>query len=354
MPANTIVQIYQCLLAGFDDYTLDRRGDVGAWVREAAMTSLVDLTFLLLEADPALVPDICVRDLMPRLAQQANEKIDRTRGLATRLFASVLLKRDPVVPGIPAREEVVKLFPADLDEKTFQWTVESATFPIFCKLIHLDDYRERVLLGLTVSVGGLTERLVKFSSASLFNEIKSLERDGLEKIAAAIVSIFKSNQKDDRVTVLLFKFLDQILSSGHFDDLVEDEGSTFVMDLVTVIKAEISKCGDPNKLMLSVEVICGLLASADPAAVKKCLVQLSIFLCHKFPRIRKITASKLFEALLTFADREIVPEENLDDVNTILSDTDWDQDIATLRPIRNNLCDLLKIPAPAILKKIVA
>ena len=210
LPANTIVQIYQCLLAGFGDYTLDRRGDVGAWVREAAMISLVDLTFLLLEADPALVPDICVRDLMPRLAQQANEKIDRTRGLATRLFASVLLKRDPVVPGIPARDEVVKLFPADLDEKTFQWTVESATFPIFCKLIHLDDYRERVLLGLTVSVGGLTERLVKFSSASLFNEIKSLERDGLEKIAASIVSIFKSNQKNDRVTVPLFKFLDQM------------------------------------------------------------------------------------------------------------------------------------------------
>ena len=120
------------------------------------------------------------------------------------------------------------------------------------------------------------------------------------------------------------------------------------------IKTEISKCGDPNKLMLSADVLCGLLGSVDKQAVKKCLVQMSIFLCHKFPRIRKVTASKLFEALMTFGDREVIPEVNLEEVNTILSDTDWDQPLETLRPIRNELCGLMNVPAPTILKKIVA
>lgn len=32
--------IYQALLRSLDDYTMDRRGDIGAWVREAAITAL--------------------------------------------------------------------------------------------------------------------------------------------------------------------------------------------------------------------------------------------------------------------------------------------------------------------------
>lgn len=63
--------------------------------------------------------------------------------------------------------------------------------------------------------------------------------------------------------------------------------------------------------------MCALLQSADKRTVSKCLVQLSIFLCHKFPRIRKFTAAKLFEAILTYSDREIVPDENLDEVRNI-------------------------------------
>ncbi len=36
------------------------------------------------EEEESLVPDEVVREAMPRLAQQACEKIDRTRGLAAR------------------------------------------------------------------------------------------------------------------------------------------------------------------------------------------------------------------------------------------------------------------------------
>jgi len=32
--------IYECFLEGLAEYTLDSRGDIGAWVREAAMTGL--------------------------------------------------------------------------------------------------------------------------------------------------------------------------------------------------------------------------------------------------------------------------------------------------------------------------
>ena len=40
------------------------------------------------------------------------------------------------------------------------WAAASDTFPRFVKLLDLPGYRRHVLLGITVSVGGLTESLV--------------------------------------------------------------------------------------------------------------------------------------------------------------------------------------------------
>ena len=121
------------------------------------------------------------------------------------------------------------------------------------------------------------------------------------------------------------------------------------------MKQEVSKLGEPNKLMLSCDVLCALLPSADRNCVRKSLVQLSIFLCHRFPRMRKVTAGKLFEALLTYTDKNIVPDQNLDEINAVLSDTNWDMpNVEGLRPVRNRLCELMGIPPPAVVKKVVA
>ena len=54
-------------------------------------------------------------------------------------------------------------------------------------------------------------------------------------------------------------------------------------------------------------------------------------------------------------DKDIVPEENLEEVNSVLSDTNWDApNVEELRPVRNRLCELMGIPAPAVVKKVVA
>ncbi len=346
-------EVLGCFLSAMDDYTLDRRGDIGAWVREAAMQGLTDL--LLQLSEDLLVPEDRVAEAMARMAQQACEKIDRTRGLAARLFIKILLHDRPShVPGIPEREAVVSRLPSPFDPATFQWKVESETFPVFVSLLDLDAYRDRVILGLVVSVGGLTERLVKFSSAALFAQLRNSDRASLDEFCQGFLRVFRANQKNDRVTIPLMKSVDQLLTSGFLDPVVEDAGSTFCMDLLTCVKAEISKCGDPNKLIVSCDVLCGLLQSADEKCAKKVLTQLAIFLCHKFPRMRRVTAGKIFEALLTYSDRELVSEDKVDEVNAILGETKWEQmTVEDLRPIRNKFCELMDVPAPAIIKKVV-
>ena len=95
--------------------------------------------------------------------------------------------------------------------------------------------RQRIVLGLTASVGGMTERLVKASTAAMFSVLESMDRRELDKVCDAILAVFAENQKNDRVTSPLLKFLDQLLTSGHLDEILEDEKAAFPMDLLTLV-----------------------------------------------------------------------------------------------------------------------
>ena len=63
-----------------------------------------------------------------------------------------------------------------------------------------------------------------------------------------------------------------------------------------------------------------------------------------------LAATKLFESLLLY-DNVIEDEDIKDQVNGILSDTNWDLPVEELRPIRNRFCDLVGVQAPALIKK---
>lgn len=80
-------RVFKCFLTGLEEYTLDNRGDIGAWVREASMTGLA---YLVKSCPPELLKAEVVKEVMQGLAQQAVEKIDRTRGLAGRLFCGIV------------------------------------------------------------------------------------------------------------------------------------------------------------------------------------------------------------------------------------------------------------------------
>jgi len=259
-----ILHVYDAFLLSLEDYTLDRRGDVGAWVREAALSGIEAVSLALLHTSPDKLPSSVVSQFMPCLVQQAVEKIDRTRGHAGRIFFALLHARagpdGRPLAGIKCREQLAAIFPPDAEIK---WSVESETFPRFVQLLRLPDYAHRLLLGLVVSVGGLTERLVKNSSQSLFHELQAMDAAELAKFCDNLLDIFTKNQKNDRVTYPLFKFLDQLLTASCMESVLKDPESPYPLALFTLCKTEIVRCGDPNKLMASSDVFCQLLQSGD-------------------------------------------------------------------------------------------
>jgi len=352
---ETLHTIYDSFMLSLEDYTVDKRGDIGAWVREAALHGLETLTLVLLAESPQRLPVSVIQQTIPLIVQQANEKIDRVRALAGRIFYNLLYAVSPAglpIPGIPNREQVMNIFTKD--HGCTKWGIESETFPLFVKLITVHGYSDKVLLGLIVSVGGLTERLVKSSSQSLFGLLENMDTEAITNFCDIILKIFSEYQKVDRVSVPLLKFLDLVITSGFLEPMFERVDSKFPSALLALVKNEIVKCGDPNKLMASADIFCQLLQSDDELCRRKCLVQLAIFLCHRFPRVRRHAADKLYESILTFGDKNILPEETSDEAVALLGETNWmNGSVDQLKPIRNKFCELVNIPVPQTIKKLV-
>lgn len=346
---ENVGQVYGTLLAGLQDYTTDSRGDVGAWVREAAMTSLMDLTLLLARDQPDLIEaGICER-VMCGLAQQASEKIDRFRAHAAHVFMQLLHPDGPPVPHVPHRGELERLFPR-AEVAAVNWSAPSQAFPRVTRLLGLPAYRYHVLLGLAVSVGGLTESTVRHSTQSLFAFVTGIQRDAqaLGGFAETLLQVFEDNLLNDRVSVPLLKTLDQMLANGCFDLFTSDEDHPFCVKLLALCKEEIRKSKDVQKLRSSIAVFCGM-AQFPGHVRRKVLLQLLLLLCHPFPMIRKTTASQMYEMLLTYGDT--VGADVLGEVLAVLSDTAWDAELSLVRGQRNRLCDLFGVPRPQLVPK---
>uniref|UniRef100_A0A8D0L4C6 Tubulin-specific chaperone D n=1 Tax=Sphenodon punctatus TaxID=8508 RepID=A0A8D0L4C6_SPHPU len=346
---DNVAEIHRTLLDGLNDYTTDSRGDVGSWVRKAAMTSLKGVILLLVQNEPELLEaDIC-QQVMCCLAQQAAEKIDRYRAHAGSVFLSLLHFDSPPVPHIPHREDLERIFPRS-EAVTLNWNAPSQAFPRITQLLGLPAYQYHVLLGLTVSVGGLTESTVRCSAQSLFDYLKKIQTDlaAMNTFCETLLQLFEDNLLNDRVSVPLLKMLDQTLANGCFDIFTTEEDHPFALKLLTLCKEEIKRSRDIQKLRSSIAVFCGLIQFQGDMR-KKVLFHLFLLLCHPFPIIRKTTASQVYEMLITYSD--VVDPDILDDVMTILSDTNWDAELPLLREQRNRLCDLMNVPKPKLVSK---
>ncbi|XP_025324228.1 tubulin-specific chaperone D isoform X1 [Canis lupus baileyi] len=346
---ENVSQIYRTLLGCLRDYTTDSRGDVGAWVREAAMTSLRDLTLLLGREQPELLEASICQQVMCCVAQQASEKIDRVRAHAARVFMTLLHCEGAPLPHVPHRGQLEELFPRS-DVASVNWNAPSQAFPRITRLLGLPAYRYHVLLGLAVSVGGLTESTVRYSTQSLFEYMKGIQNDpqALEGFGGTLLQLFEDNLLNDRVSVPLLKMLDQMLANGCFDLFTAEQDHPFGVKLLALCKEETRKSKDVQKLRSGIAVFCGMVQFPGDVR-RKVLLQLCLLLCHPFPVIRKSTASQVYEMLLTYGD--FLADGVLEEVMAVLGATAWDAELPVVRAQRNHLCDLLGVPRPQLVPK---
>lgn len=363
-------QIVEALLDCLSEYTIDMRGDIGAWVREASMSGLLSLCRQCAVEAPQLNSPQVVGAVMCGIAQQAVEKIDRTRAHAGRIFTS-LIYNDPVITNIPQHDALKRIFPSEEVElkpskdheveveptasessNVVLWLFPGHTMPRFVQLLTYDEYRYNVIKGLVVSGGELTESLVKHTTQSLYSYLNTLHdnKPMLKSICDTVIKVFADNLHNKRITGPIFNFIDRLLSSGSISPILDDPDSTFAMDVLKYLQLELRGGKNIYKLLDSINVLCQLIQVGGVVSSRS-LGQLVIYLCYADRYVRRCAAARLYEALTLFGDVCSVPEDNIDQVMSILAETDWEKDVTELRPIRNELCDLMDIKRPVLKQK---
>lgn len=277
---------------------------------------------------------------MSSFAQQAVEKIDRTRGLAGKLFSN-LIHHSPEIPHIKCHSEIKKIFPEDSSKVL--WLFADHTLPMFCSLLEYPDYSQKIILGLTASIGQLTESLIKYSCTAMFEYLRSHQED-IPRICNEILIVFEKNTLNERVTYPFLNFLDHILCSGTLGNILDDETSNFADELFRLVNIEIKGHKKLYKLVSSINIYCQLLQV--PRLCSKIFSKLSVFLGLTHVHVRKTTATKFYEALLIYGDTCGLSDENVEEIMNILIETDWGMPMIEVRPIRNKLCTLMGIKAP--------
>ncbi|XP_063977643.1 tubulin-specific chaperone D [Diachasmimorpha longicaudata] len=345
-----VTQMFRCYLLALKEYTIDSRGDIGAWVREAAMSGLHVLTNLVAQAN---ISEILNQEMMTEIiggiAQQAVERIDRTRVQAGMVFSG-LLYREPKLPNIPHHHQLREIFPNEECKDDIDWKTESHTFPRFIKMLNFPAYTEPLLRGLIFSVGGLSESLVKHSSVSLFMYFNELNGSRLDELMAKILDIFEDCHKEERMITAILPFLDRLLSSGCVQVVLDDPESPLPERMLALLKKELKCMTNVKHITASIKVFSQLLQVRGSVG-KQAFTQLSILLCNKYQCIRKVTATRLYEAFTLYGEDMDLPDENLSNILTELNETDWEQPLEIVRPKRNHLCELMDVAIPVMKKR---
>eukprot|EP00118_Oscarella_pearsei_P021637 m.243932 g.243932 ORF g.243932 m.243932 type:complete len:1220 (+) comp40242_c1_seq17:38-3697(+) len=354
--------VFDALLRSMEDYTSDKRADVGSWVRKAAIETIEKLVDLVVNtAIDWLTPETIMK-IICCLFQQMNERIDRIRQFAGNVFIRFLHKESPAVPHFKHQEALKEIFPLS-EVDSLSWFRQPYCFERTVKVLSFPEYRCHSLLGFVASVGGLTASLEEYSSAALLqclNEDKE-GQTALSNVLRSLVQIFQKFLKNERVTVPIFKTIDLLFGNCYLENLSGEEDKSVLLDLCNACKKETFNSGNTKKIIDSISVFCGFLQF--PGKIRTtALERLLVLLCHKYPRARKEVADQLYVILLSVDD--VAPVDAIDKIQTLLTETSWctcvmgvggfaDDCVAcrmspdgNWRGARDRLCDLFGVARP--------
>ncbi|KAL8542770.1 hypothetical protein ACS0TY_003597 [Phlomoides rotata] len=220
-----------CLFKALDDYSTDNRGDVGSWVREAAMYGLERCTYILCKKDSVNKEEgpcnssnndqissyfdaSLANDLVGSIVKQAVEKMDTIRESASRILQRISYNKINFVPHIPYREILEHIIP---DEAELDWGVPTFSYPRFVQLFEVGCYSKYVMSGLVVSIGGLQDSLKKASLSALLDYLQTTVTEDQDdsrvlSLSTDILWVLQKYRKCDRVIIPTLKTIEFLFS----------------------------------------------------------------------------------------------------------------------------------------------
>ena len=371
---ETIASLLTCVA---EDYCVDNRGDVGSWVREAAMETL-PAALAAAQAARAPADAETEREVVAALLKQAAEKIDRTRATAATALAAVLRGRPErtLAPLLlaPARDALLVAAP-ETETSAASWAAPATAFERLAPLLDatsddapLAKYRASLVEGFVVSAGGVGDSLGRAAGGALVARLKAGGLGLQTAVAEELCAVLERRQGCDRVTIPLLRVLDLCFSSGAFAAVAPAPPAPpapFAARLAKGLRTELRGSRDVAKLCLGVQALCHLAALGaeeraeeraeegegesaareNPPARELATHALLALLVNRYPRVRRVAAEQLYVTLLGMDGDEYGGDAEA--AAELLSDTRWDAGLAVVKPARNELYPLLGLVAPA-------
>ncbi|CAI9103662.1 OLC1v1002186C2 [Oldenlandia corymbosa var. corymbosa] len=299
-------EVMQSLFKALDDYSVDKRGDVGSWVREAAIVGLESCTYILCRIGPLGLPsqsqctpeshkevNNTVNEVHPyfdgtlavtlvgSLVKQATEKMNKIRDLAAKVLQRILYNNTVFVPFIAFREILEEIIPqgADVD-----WGEPAFSYPLFVQLLQLSCYSKYVMSGLVISIGGLQDSLRKASLNALLDYLHVKEAKDREiSLSEDVLWILENYRRCDRVMIPSLKTVEILFSKKIFLNM-EAQTPIFCSRILESLIVELKGSKDFSKLYSGIAIL-GFIASILDPVNKRAFTHLLTFLTHRYPKV---------------------------------------------------------------------
>lgn len=136
-------------------------------------------------------------------------------------------------------------------------------YPVVVPLLAFPEYTYYILKGLCVSVGGITESIVKYSLGALTQFISAIAKDSknasevFNSIFESVIRILEEHAKEERIITPMFKTLDFMFEKSEILSWVKE--TSFGEKIFAIIVKEIKGTKSMTKIPAAVGLIVGLM-----------------------------------------------------------------------------------------------
>ncbi|KAJ2062662.1 hypothetical protein GGI17_002270 [Coemansia sp. S146] len=353
------------LLGGLHDRTVDNRGDVGSWVRHQCLCSLqrlfaADLRVL---ANVHGDRDLALR-LLGRILHAATEKIDRLRVSAGLLLESFLygpcgtmshtsgidkLDADAVVER--CIEELQLFIPngqQNCNREGINWADSESAYAqlVYALSVSEESLRKPLFEGFVVA--GSAEPMGKFAVnavATYAGALPTADKElgpgwTVDGIIAELTRLLLTDKQTSKLINPALIVSDQLIEQGALLAASPD----MWIPLYRAVQRVAFKLRAPQRLMLCVKLY-GSLSLVSPDVARLVGESLLAHIGHPIPKIRQVAADQLFTMLCingVVADIDEEGESSLEEIERLLSETEWMQETDSVKESRGRLAELVK------------
>jgi hypothetical protein len=327
------------------DYTNDRFGDSGRLVRETACAQIVRLLKLINSNSQTkhFLTSSILHNSLSAILTNVCSKIDDLRMISGKSLIEFL--NISFEQPIENFDELKKIFS---DENSIDWRNSQIVFSLIVQLLIYDKYRYIIWLNCLITAGELSNASQSLYSYLILhktnNSFINLLFNDLEKIFSEKQSL------QIRIIIPCLQACERLLSQSTFENYYAENPQEFLQHLMNLIhlfedilikKLQIFN-NNPTLYLHFIKLYCSLLQFNNIELRNFILKLLTKFFLHNYPWVRRQAAQNLYDTCIMFHD-DLFHDEESEEVLSLLTETDWEQNLDDLTNIRQKLLDFFHI-----------